>query len=80
MIFPRDEYAFPVKEAGAIKWADKGGRFVVFLPPVIYNAKKQLTEPFHDNIVTDLLYEVFWEDQHNVYYGTYQCIKRVPID
>lgn len=79
-MFPRDKHVFPTKEAGAIKWADRGGRFVVFLPSVIYNGKTQLTEPFPDNIVTGLSYEVFGEDEHRVHYGTYQCIKRVSMD
>ena len=72
----RDSYIFPAEEAGAIKWADKGGRFVVSLPSVIYDGKKQLTEPFNGNIVTDFSYEVFGAGQRNVHYGTYRCIKR----
>ena len=40
----------------------------------------QLTVPFRANIVTDFSYEVFGEDKHNVYYGTYRCAKRVTMD
>ena len=62
-----------------IKWADEGGRFVVSLPSVIYNGRKQLTEPFHGNIIPDLSYEVYGGDGNNVHYGRYRCIKRVPM-
>ena len=47
---------------------------------MVYNGKTQLTEPFRANIVTDFPYEVFGEDKHNVYYGTYWCAKRVTMD
>ena len=77
---PRDNHIFPTKEAGAIKWADKGGRFIVSLPSVIYNGKTQLTEPFRGDVVTDFLYDVFGADKQRVYYGTYQCVKRVPMN
>ncbi|KAF9778173.1 hypothetical protein BJ322DRAFT_1114425 [Thelephora terrestris] len=75
----KDNNIFPLKEAGAIKWADQGGRFVVALPSVIYNGKTQLTEPFHGNVVTDFLYEVF-VDANATYYGSYRCIKRAPVE
>jgi hypothetical protein len=52
---------------------------VVALPSVIYNGKTQLTEPFHGNIVTDFLYEVF-VDANATYYGSYRCIKRAPVE
>ena len=76
----RDKLVFPVKEAGAIKWAHKGGRFVVSLPSVIYNGKTQLTEPHRGNIITDFSYEVFKADKPELYYGTYRCIKKVTVD
>lgn len=68
-------------EIGAIRWADKGERSVVLSPSVIYNnGKIQRTELPPANIVTDLLYETFSEDGRHVYYGTYRCIKRIPVD
>jgi len=53
---------------------------VVSLPPVIYNGKTQLTEPYRGNIVTDLSYGVFGADKPDVYYGTYKCVKKVAMD
>lgn len=53
---------------------------MVSLPSVIYNGKTQLTEPYRGNIVTDFSYGVFKSDKSDVYYGTYRCIKKVPMD
>ena len=47
---------------------------------MIYDGKKQLTEPFTGNIFTDISYKVFGAENRNVYYGTYRCIKRVRVD
>ena len=77
---PRDKNIFPAEEAGVIKWADEGGRFVVSSPSVVYNGAAQLSEPFRGNITTDFSYEVFGADSQHVYYGTYRCIKRVSMD
>jgi len=52
---------------------------VVSLPSVVYNGRKQVTEPFRGDIIPDLSYEVFGGDENNVYYGRYRCIKRVPM-
>ena len=53
---------------------------MVSLPSVIYNGQTQLTEPYRGNIVTGSSYGVFRGEKSDVYYGTYRCIKKVPID
>ena len=76
----RNEFIFPAKEAGAIKWADRNKRFVVSPPLVMHSGKRQPAVPFLLSIIGDLSHEDFEGEEQTVYYGTYRCIKNVSTD
>ena len=85
LIFSKDKYAFPTKEAGAIVWAQERGRSVISLPSVVYNGRTQLREPFKSDIITGLSYELFLSgsnipEKNITYFGSYQCVEKVPVD